>query len=184
MPWPIRFGPAPRITTRGRAAGRDLRLLLVGRVVVRRPRGELPAARVDRLEDRHDAERLAPARGRPTSVDPVARAIRASESPARFACEERARVRVPRGTVPRKDPGAPRHLRDLVDEPRVDRRTPRRPRPRCGRRRAPARSDGSRPSRRRRGGRRALAHRRSTYAAPRSEPGLLEPAPCLARAPP
>ena len=36
MPWPIRLGPQPRMITLGSAAGRDLGLLVVGGVVVRR----------------------------------------------------------------------------------------------------------------------------------------------------
>ena len=58
MPWPIRFGPLPRMITAGLVARRDLGLLVVGRVVVRRQRGELGGAGVDGLVDRPDAERV------------------------------------------------------------------------------------------------------------------------------
>ena len=63
MPWPIRFGPEPRISTFGRSVcgatptrppGRSRR-----RVVVRRARRELGGAGVDGLVDRPDAEPVA-----------------------------------------------------------------------------------------------------------------------------
>ena len=59
MPWPIRFGPLPRMSTAGLVRGRDLGLLVVARVVVRRRGGELGRAGVDGLEDRSHAECMA-----------------------------------------------------------------------------------------------------------------------------
>ena len=56
MPWPIRFGPEPRMMHGRPLARRDLGLLVVGRVVVRRRGGELGRAGVDGLVDRPDAE--------------------------------------------------------------------------------------------------------------------------------
>ena len=65
MPWPMRFGPPPRITTfflsegcasLATAAGERR---LVGRVHVGGGRGELGRAGVDALEHRPHAERVA-----------------------------------------------------------------------------------------------------------------------------
>ena len=65
MPWPMRLGPEPRISTAGVVARLDLGLLVVGRVVVRRPRRELGGAGVDGLVDRADPE------GVPDAADDV-----------------------------------------------------------------------------------------------------------------
>ena len=51
----MRFGPEPRMMTRGRSDGTDLVLVLPGRVVVRREGGELGGAGVDGLVRRQDA---------------------------------------------------------------------------------------------------------------------------------
>ena len=61
MPWPMRFGPPPRIITRRwpGCLGRRLVLVLVGRIVVGRVGLELGGAGVDRLERGHDAAALA-----------------------------------------------------------------------------------------------------------------------------
>ena len=59
MPWPIRFGPDPRMTTLRPVGRADLALVLVGRVVVRRLGDELGRAGVDGLVGRNDAGRFA-----------------------------------------------------------------------------------------------------------------------------
>ena len=102
-----------------RTFGRShLVLLLVGRVVVRGPRGELARARVDRLEHGADAER------RPASPDLRLGRGREDRQPAvgqpdplgplELGGPERPEF----ATVERRD--LLDHLRDLVDEPRVD----------------------------------------------------------------
>ena len=70
----------------GRVRGRDLGLLVVGRVVVRRAGGELGRAGVDGLEDRAQARRRA---GPPRTASSDVRrsvAICASDRPCRLAC--------------------------------------------------------------------------------------------------
>ena len=57
MPWPIRFGPLPRMTTFGRGVRSRLALRVEGPVEIRRERLELGGAGVDAL--------VGPARGRP-----------------------------------------------------------------------------------------------------------------------
>ena len=52
MPWPMRLGPLPRMTTRSRSPWHGLVLLLVAGVEVRRLGLELGGAGVDRLVDR------------------------------------------------------------------------------------------------------------------------------------
>ena len=59
MPWPMRFGPLPRMITFGRVAARHLVALVVGRVEVRGARRELGGAGVDRVVDGADAEGVA-----------------------------------------------------------------------------------------------------------------------------
>ena len=86
MPWPMRFGPPPRMMTffcvatasprRRRASERRL----IGRIHVGRGRGEFGGAGVDALEDRPDAERVA-ARLHLVLGGPVSAASRASEKP-------------------------------------------------------------------------------------------------------
>ena len=122
LPDPVRPGAQDHDARAGR--GLDLRLLLVGGVVVRRPRGELPAAGVDRLEHGDDAERLAV--GRRTCA--LGRARRPRDPRVGQTGPLGARGVAPRPSVAsdarrRVLPAASlEHLRDLVDEPRVDRR--------------------------------------------------------------
>ena len=87
MPWPMRFGPPPRITTFLRSDGARLvggaagERRLVGRIHVGGGRGELGRAGVDALEHRPHAERAA-ALGRPRRrAMPVSLPSRASEKP-------------------------------------------------------------------------------------------------------
>ena len=65
----MRFGPLPRITTAGLRERRDLVLVLVGAVVVRRERGELGRAGVDGLVGDAHAGREARGAHRRASVD-------------------------------------------------------------------------------------------------------------------
>ena len=58
MPWPIRFGPPPRMMIFLRSLRTGLVLLLVGRVVVGGVGLEFGGAGVDQLVDRQDAELL------------------------------------------------------------------------------------------------------------------------------
>ena len=117
MPWPMRLGPEPRMITAGFVARRDLALLVVGGVEVRRLRGELGGAGVDRLVDRADAERvphladdvLAQARGSRRSA--------ASEKPCRLAsASSSGSSSLGRGQLV----GDLLDQEELVDEPRVD----------------------------------------------------------------
>ena len=86
MPWPIRLGPLPRMSTLRPSRGRDLGLLVVGRVVVRRLGGELGGAGVDGLVDRADARaRAAAARTCCLGRAPRSAAICWSEKPVRLA---------------------------------------------------------------------------------------------------
>ena len=64
MPWPIRFGPLPRITTFGRGRRLGLALLLERAVHVRRERLELGRAGVDALVGRRRCRPRAGARAR------------------------------------------------------------------------------------------------------------------------
>ena len=119
MPWPIRFGPEPRISTFGRSDGRDLGLLVVawssGTASWRRTR-----PRTCRRSCRPGA---APSRCRsartpssPASSGRSAATCR-SDRPARLA----RRSSGSSSTGARHDLGAQvDQRRDLVDEPRVD----------------------------------------------------------------
>ena len=103
--------------TASRSRGRDLGLLVVGAVVVRRVRGELGGAGVDGLVDRPD----------PGGVAPLARlrsSVRARDGRrpggrrSRPAWRRAARPDRRRGLPARR--GSPCRASDLVDEPGVD----------------------------------------------------------------
>ena len=98
---------------------RDLVLVLVGAVVVRRVRGELGRARVDRLVgDAHAGREPRGAHG--VGVDASQRyASCASEKPSRLACRQSARVIAARPSL-REPVALLDDLEDLVEEPRVD----------------------------------------------------------------
>ena len=129
MPWPMRFGPEPRISTLRRPEC-DLVFVLVGRVVVRRLRLELGAAGVDGLEGGSHAGGRRAARTSPSGTD-QSQASCASAKPELLGA-------APGGPCRGPDLGEDRSLlgdgEDLIEEPRVDlgasRRPPRRAMPR------------------------------------------------------
>ena len=85
MPWPMRFGPLPRMTTLSRSVGFGLAGRLVRAVHVRRERLELRGAGVDALV--RPASDSAPAAARAGCfVVPRQARARASPKPARFSC--------------------------------------------------------------------------------------------------
>ena len=59
MPWPIRFGPPPKIMTLGRSRGPRLVGACVAAVKVRRARFEFRGAGIDHVKDAVDTEGLA-----------------------------------------------------------------------------------------------------------------------------
>ena len=71
MPWPMRLGPPPRITTLRAVGRRRLVLVLVGRVEVGRVGLELGGAGVDQLEDGADARAPAARARTSASVRPA-----------------------------------------------------------------------------------------------------------------
>ena len=125
MPWPMRFGPPPRMTTFlrsdgprlvGRRAGEGR---LVGRVHVGGGRGELGRAGVDALVDRAHVERAAqrarpPPRVMPASVGEA----RVGEAHAPSAAEGVRRRRQADARAPSSSVST--IVRDLLEEPRVD----------------------------------------------------------------
>ena len=134
MPWPIRFGPAAEDEHRRPLARRDLGLLVVGGVVVRRRARRTRRRRCRRSCRPAGCRARAAARARPASGSAAQLAdLRGRRSRAAWpgaAASRRAR----RGRAPRRATSS--ISGDLVEEPRVDRRSPR-PAPR---RVAPARS--------------------------------------------
>ena len=116
----MRFGPLPRMTTAGFVERRDLVLVLVGAVVVRRERRELGRARVDRLVgDAHagrEALRRAP---RPRSTS-QRYASWPSEKPSRFARRQSARSIAVELRAATSRSRSSTICEDLVEEPRID----------------------------------------------------------------
>ncbi len=117
MPWPIRLGPEPRMITAGLLARRDLGLLVVGRVVVRRAARRTRRRRCRRSCRPAGCRARAARRGRRRRVRPRIRPICASEKPCRLAR---------RSSSGRQLGGGGDLAGDLVDqaelveEPRVD----------------------------------------------------------------
>ena len=128
MPWPIRFGPPPRmITLRAVAEAATSVSLVVGRVVVRRERRRTRPRRCRRglKTGRMPAARAGRARTSASSA-PGSSASWASEKPFSFAVPEQVLVSssARRGCVRELD----RSRTICGEEPRVDRRSRRRPR--------------------------------------------------------
>ena len=122
--------------TAGSLARRDLGLLVVGRVVVRREGRELGRAGVDRLVDRAHARARAAPRGRRPRACRAASPICASLKPCRFA--RRSSVAGRARPASRTLVGDLVDQHDLVEEPRVDARRLVAPARRWRRRAAPA----------------------------------------------
>ena len=113
LPDPVR--PGAEDDHRRPLARRDLGLLVVGRVVVRRARGELGGAGVDGLVDRADARARAARRGRRPRACRGSAPICASENPCRLAARSSVGGRARRGRATSRG--------DLVDAARSGRGT-------------------------------------------------------------
>ena len=148
-------GPRAEDDHRLPLARRDLGLLVVGGVVVRRPRGELGGAGVDGLVDRADAERVPDAADDVLAACRACRPIWASEKPCRLASRSSGGVS---SAASMTSCGDLVDQAQLVDEPRVDARSPRGPPPGSRRR-------GARPSPR-------AAGRRAACGSPSSSASL------------
>ena len=118
MPWPIRFGPEPRMMTAGRSRGRDLGLLVVGRVVVRRASRRTRRRRCRRSCRPAGCRARGAARGRRPRSAPRSSPICASEKPCRLAAPQRRRRRDRRRAGDLAATSSMQH--QLVEEPRVD----------------------------------------------------------------
>ena len=120
MPWPMRFGPPPRIMILRRSVGLGLALLLVGRVQVGGGGGELRRAGVDALVDRQRRRARGACRAPPSRACRPACARRLSEKPLRLSARsrsalERAQARRARTCASSRD-----QILDLRQEPRID----------------------------------------------------------------
>ena len=124
MPWPIRLGPLPRITTLFRPFGFDSQLRLVRAVEIRRERFELGGACIHALVDRFDLLRQSSiansafllARGQRDLGIAESRPLEPTHAVGVEALKPGLGDRLPQIADLRKLPQEPRiDLRDLVD---------------------------------------------------------------------
>ena len=101
MPCPIRLGPLPSTMTASPLARRDLALLVVGAVVIRRVGRELGRARVDGLEDRPDAGSVAPLADRGLGASGDGSDLAVGEAGALGGAQRRRRRRGASSSSPR-----------------------------------------------------------------------------------